>query len=88
MNKALTERFLSMLPNAHQLGYTKVMTRKPNCRFEDTFAYFYTESDQEDEVEIKTNKEDMKKTWHPSKGFQALKQCIQDGCTYAVFTGK
>ena len=77
-----------MLPSAHQLRYAEVMTRKPNPRFKDTFAHFYTEFDQKGGVEVETNKEDMKKAWHPSKWFQVPKQRIQDGCTYAAFISK
>ena len=57
MNKALTERFMSLLPTEYQLGYNKILIRDPNRIFEDTLNYFYNEYGQEDEVEIKQNKE-------------------------------
>ena len=88
MNKALTDRFLSILPVAHQLGYKTILTRDPNRRFERTFNYFFNEFGQEDEVEIEDNKEITKKAWHPREGFQILKQQIQDGMTYASFASK
>ena len=73
MNKALTERFMSLLPTEYQLGYNKILIRDPNRIFEDTLNYFYNEYGQEDEVEIKQNKEKMRKQWHPRYGFQVLK---------------
>ena len=65
MNKALTERSLSLLPIEHQLGYQEILTRNPNRRFEVTFNHFYNDFGQEDEVEMEDNKEEMRKTWHP-----------------------
>ena len=88
MNEALTERFLSILPVPHQLGYQAILTRDPNKKFEATFNHFFNEFGQEDEVEIEDNKETMKKAWHPREGFQILKQRIQDGMTYASFASK
>ena len=43
MNKALTERFLTLLPNEHSRGYSDILTRDPNRRFETTFVHFYSE---------------------------------------------
>ena len=40
MNKALTERFMSLLPTKYQLGYNKILTRDPNRIFEDTLNCF------------------------------------------------
>ena len=57
MNKALTERFMSLLLTEYQLGYNKILICNPNRIFEDTLNYFYNEYGQEDEVEIKQNKE-------------------------------
>ena len=88
MNMALNERFLAHLPSEHQRGYREVMIRDPNRRFEATFLHFYTESGQEDEVEIEENKENMKKEWSTRDGFQMLKTRIMDGITYAMLAGK
>ena len=41
MNKALTERFLELMPAAQRQGYKDILTGDPNQRFETTFAYFY-----------------------------------------------
>ena len=88
MNKALTERFLSLLPGPHKRGYATIMTRNPNQRFEGTFNHFFNEFGLEDELEIEDNRDIMKGKWHPSEGFQILKQRIQDGMTYAAFASK
>ena len=61
MNKALTKRFMSLLPNEYQLGYNEILTRDSNRIFGETLNYFYTKCGQEDKVEIKENKEQMKK---------------------------
>ena len=61
MNKALTKRFLSLVPTEHQQGYAEIMTREPNCRFNDAFNHFYMEFGLLDEVEVESNKEEMKK---------------------------
>ena len=88
MNRALTERFLTLIPNEYVAGYNEVLVRDPNRVFGDTLNYFYTEYGQEDEIEIEENKEAMKAPWHPREGFQILKQRITDCCTYATFAGK
>ena len=69
MNKALTERFLSLIPSEYQQGYNKMLTRDPNRIFGETLNYFYTEYRQEEELEMEENKEAMKKPWHPRDGF-------------------
>ena len=69
MNKAPTDRFLSLMPTEHQREYAEVMTRDPNRRFKETHARFHTEYGHLDEVEVTQNKEDTKKRWHPSKRF-------------------
>ena len=88
MNRALTERFLTLIPSEYVAGYNEVLVRDPNRIFGETLNYFYTEYGQEDELEIEENKDQMKVPWHPRDGFQLLKQRITDGCTYATFAGK
>ena len=88
MNKALTERFITLLPCHHQLGYQAILACNPNRPFKETFDYFFAEFGMQDEVEIEDNKDEMKKAWSPNKGFQVLKQRIQDGLTYTAFAGK
>ena len=60
MNKALTERFLEIMPVAQRQGYKDILVGDPNRRFETTFAYFYDNYGQEDEIEIENNKHKMK----------------------------
>ena len=69
MNKALTERFLELMPIAQRHGYKDILIGDPNQRFETTFAYFYDDCGQEDEIEIQNNKDKMKAEWHPRDGF-------------------
>ena len=76
------------MPPERQQGYAEVMTRKSNRRFENTCPHFHTENDHLDEVEVEQNKDGTKTPWHLSKGFQVLKQRIQDSCTYVAFVGK
>ena len=40
MNKALTERFMSLLPTEYQLSYNKILIHDPNRIFKDTLNYF------------------------------------------------
>ena len=61
MNRALTERFLTLIPSEYVAGYNKVLVRDPNRIFGDTLNYFYTEYGQEDEMEIEENKDTMMK---------------------------
>ena len=68
MNKTLTERFLEQVPAAQRQGYKDVLVGDPNRRFETTFAYFYDNYGQEDEIEIENNKDKMKAEWHPRVG--------------------
>ena len=88
MNKALTERFLQLVPAAQRQGYKDILVGDPNRRFETTFAYFYDNYGQEDEIEIENNKDKMKADWHPRDGFEVLKQRIKDGMMYAAFANK
>ena len=88
MNKALTERFLALIPNEYSMEYAEVLTRDPNRKFVATFVHFYSEFGQEDEVEIEANKDEMKAPWHPREGFQVLKRRVTDGMLFASFAGK
>ena len=56
MNKAPTEHFLELVPATQRQGYKNILTGDPNRRFETTFAYFYDNYGQEDEIEIANNK--------------------------------
>ena len=49
-NKAPTERFLQLMPAAQRQRYKDILVRDPNRRFETTFAYFYENYGQEDEI--------------------------------------
>ena len=41
MNKALTERFLSIFANEHRIGYNLTIISDPNRTFDNTFSHFY-----------------------------------------------
>ena len=40
-DKALSERFLELVPAAQRQGYKDILVGDPNRRFETTFVYFY-----------------------------------------------
>ena len=82
MNKALTERFLELVPVAQRQGYKDILVGCPNRRFETTFAYFYDNYGREDEIEIENNKDKMKAELHPRDSFEVSKQRIKDGMMY------
>ena len=77
-----------LLPNKYQLGYSKILTHKPNRILKPPSITSITNTGKEMKLRSNKNKEGMKKPWHPREGFQILKQYIQDGCTYAAFTSK
>ena len=81
MDKALTERFLELVPAAQRQVYKDILVGDTNHRFETTFAYFYDNYGQEDEIEIENNKDKMKAEWHPRDSFEVLKQRIKGGMT-------
>ena len=76
------------MPSAQRQGYKEILVGDPNHRFEATFAYFYDEFGQEDEIEIENNKDKVKAEWHPRDRFEVLKQRIKDGMMYASFANK
>ena len=88
MNKVLTERFLSLVPQEHRTTYKVTLSSNPNKRFGDTFQLFYEQFGIEDEMEIETNKEEMKRPWSLAEGFEALKTRFNDGIAYASFANQ
>ena len=50
MNKALTERFLSIFANKHRRGYNATIILDPNRTFGHTFAHFYEQFGIRDEA--------------------------------------
>ena len=61
MNKALTERFLSIFANKHQRGYNANIVLDLNRTFGHTFAHFYKQFGIRDEAEIEQTRVDMRK---------------------------
>ena len=57
MNKALTERFLQLMPPAQRQEYKDILVGDPNRRFETTFAYFYDNPEQTDASEDNLNQQ-------------------------------
>ena len=64
MNKALTERFLSLFANKHRRGYNATIISDPNRTFGNTFAHFYEQFGIRDEAEIEQNRDNMSKPWN------------------------
>ena len=52
MNKALTERFLVLIPHEHRTTYNVLLIRDPNRRFGVTFQHFYDQFGVKDELEL------------------------------------
>ena len=73
MNKALTERFLALIPHEHRTTYNVSLIRDPNRRFGVTFQHFYDQFGVKDELELERNRDEMKTTWSLSEGFELLK---------------
>ena len=85
MNKALTERFLSIFPNEHRIRYNATIISDPNRTFGNTFAHFYENFGIRDEAEIKKNRDNMRNPWNVANGWEVLKDQFDDGTAYAVF---
>ena len=64
MNKALTERFLSIFANKHRRGYNATIVSDPNRTFGNSLAHFYEQFGIRDKEEIEQNRDDMRKTWN------------------------
>ena len=69
MNKALTERFLALIPHEHRTTYNVLLIRDPNRRFGVTFQHFYDQFGVKDELD----RDEMKTIWSLSEGFELLK---------------
>ena len=85
MNKALTERFLSIFANKHRRGYNSTIVSDPNRTFGHTFTHFFEQFGIRDEAEIEQNRDNMRKPWNIADGWEVLKDRFDDGIAYAVF---
>jgi hypothetical protein len=85
MNRALTERFLSLFATEHAQAYYNLLLADPGRRFGTTFTYFYELFGTRDEREIEVNRDSMKAPWNPQSGFQALKARFMDAIAVAAF---
>ena len=52
MNKALTKRFLALIPHEHRTTYNVSLIQDPNRRFGVTFQHFYNQFGVKDELEL------------------------------------
>ena len=85
MNRALTERFLSLFSTEHSQAYYTLLMGDPGRRFGQTFTYFYDLFGTRDEREIEQNRDGMKAPWNPQSGFQVLKARFMDAIAIASF---
>ena len=85
MNRALTERFLSLFATEHSQAYYTLLMGDPGRRFGQTFTYFYDLFGTRDEREIELNRDGMKAPWNPQTGFQVLKARFMDAIAVASF---
>ncbi len=68
MNKALIERFMSLLDGYYQIEYTREFIKNPAITFKEVFLYYteqYGSTDGDDWLE---NEQRMRADWHPSQG--------------------
>ena len=85
MNKALTERFLSIFSNKHCRGYNATIVSDPNRTFGNTFAQFYKQFGIRDEAEIEKNRDDMRKPWNVADVWEVPKDRFNNRIAYDVF---
>ena len=85
MNKALTERFLSIFANEHRRGNNATIISDLNRTFGNTFAHFYGQFGIRYEAEIEQNRDDMRKPWNVANDWEVLNDRFDDGIAYAVF---
>ena len=62
IDKALTERFISIFANEYRIEYSSTIVSDPNRTFGNTFAHFYKQFVIRDEAEIKQNRDNMCKS--------------------------
>ena len=85
MNKALTERFLSIFANKHQRGYNATIIYDPNRNFGNTLTHLYEQFGIRDEAEIDQNRDNMRKPWNIADRWEVVKDRFDNGIAYAVF---
>ena len=88
MTKALTEKFLALIPHEYCTTYTVLLVRDPNRRFKKTFQHFYNQFGVKDELERERNRDEMKTTWSLLEGFELLKIIFDNGIAFAAFADK
>jgi hypothetical protein len=85
MNRALTERFLSLFFTKHAQAYYTLLVQDPGRRFGVTFTSFYELFGTRDEREIEINRDSMKTSWITQSGFQVLKARFMDAIAVSSF---
>ena len=85
MNKALTERFLSIFANEHRRGYNETIVSDTDRTFGNTFAHFYEQFGIRDKAEIEQNRDNMHKPWNVADRWEVLKDQVHNGIAYDVF---
>ena len=71
MNKAPTERFLSIFANKHRRCYNATIVYNPNRTFGNTFTHFYEQFGIRDEADIEQNQDYMRKPWNVADGWES-----------------
>ena len=85
-NKALIQRFLSLIPQEHGDLYSLTLIGNPNGTFQECFKYFYKEYGIKDESEIEDSCDGIKKPRNPAEIFEVLRKRFDDGITFATFS--
>ena len=68
IDKALTERFISIFANEYRIEYSSTIVSDPNRTFGNTFAHFYEQFGIRDDADIEQNQENMRKPWNVADG--------------------
>ena len=79
MNKALIERFLSLLDNHYHIKFTREFIKNQSVPFKEVFIYYteqYGSTDGDNQLE---NQQRMLAEWHPSQRFHIQVNQLKEG---------
>ena len=72
MNKALIQRFLSLILEEHYNFYTSTLMNNPYGTFNECFNYYHREYGTRNELEFEESHNGMRKPCNPIEGFKVL----------------
>ena len=87
MNRGLITRFLSRLDDNITANFKNdILMRNPRMKFLDAFDHFFQIYGLATPTMDEKNRENMRKTWKPHMGMEALIHQIEEGTIFAHFT--